>query len=129
MTANVPMSEIGTDTAGITVAHSLRRNTAMTPTTSAMVSNSVNCTSCTLALMVCVRSETISTFTAGGTAACSCGRACLIAATVLMTLAPLCRCTASSTAGLAFSQPASVRSSGATIARPMSRTRMAAPLR
>ena len=41
MTAKVPISDIGTEIAGITVAHSLRKNRKMTPTTSAIVSSSV----------------------------------------------------------------------------------------
>ena len=129
MTAKVPISEIGTDTAGITVAHSLRRNSAITPTTRAMVSSRVNCTSATLARMVCVRSDTTSTLMLGGRDACNCGRACLMASTVAMTLAPDWRCTAISTARWSFSQPAWVGSSGRITARPTSRTRIGAPLR
>ena len=79
--------------------------------------------------MVWVRSDTISTLMLGGSEACSCGSACLIASTVATTLALGWRCTASSTARLVFSQPAWVGSSGATTARPTSRTRIGAPLR
>ena len=50
----------------------------MTPTTSAIVIRRVNLTSATLARMVCVRSETISTLIAGGSEDCSRGSALLI---------------------------------------------------
>ncbi len=106
----MPTREIGTEIAGITVAQSLRRNSAITPTTSAMVRSSVNCTSLTLAWMVWVRSEVIFTSMPGGSEAWSCGRAFLMAATVAMTLAPGARCTASATAGFSPTQPAMVTS-------------------
>ncbi len=57
ITMNVPISDIGTAIAGMTVAQSLRRNRKMTPTTSAIVSSKVRSTSVTLARMVCVRSD------------------------------------------------------------------------
>src|SRR5271156_6977135 len=100
MTANVPTIDIGTEIPGITVAQSLRRNTAMTPTTNAMVSSRVKRTSATLAAMVWVRSDTIATSMPGGSEERKCGSSRLIAATVDMTLAPGDRCTASRTARL-----------------------------
>jgi hypothetical protein len=41
MTIKVPTSDIGTEIAGITVAHTLRRNRKITPTTNATVSSKV----------------------------------------------------------------------------------------
>ena len=82
------MMEIGTEIAGMTVAQSLRRKSAMTPTTRAIVNSRVKRTSARLAAMVWVRSETISTSMPGGSEARSCGSAFLIAATVDVTLAP-----------------------------------------
>ncbi len=90
MTAAVPISASGTVTLGISVAATLRRNTKITITTSAMVSSSVNSTSLTDARIVCVRSISVSTLTVGGIAACRRGSAALIASTVSMTLAPGC---------------------------------------
>ena len=101
----------------------------MTPMTRAIVRSSVKRTSATLAAMVWVRSETISTLMPGGSEARSCGSAFLIASTVDMTLAPGVRKTASKIAGLPLSQPPSVVSWGAFIARPMSRMRIGPPLR
>ena len=121
------MREIGTEIAGMTVAQSLRRKSAMTPTTRAIVRSNVKRTSARLAAMVWVRSETISTSMPGGSEARSCGRAFLIAATADMTLAPGSRKTDSTTAGLPLSQPPSVVSTGAFIARPMSRMRIGRP--
>ena len=45
ITANVPMMENGSARLGITVAHTLRRNTKITMMTSASVSSIVNWTS------------------------------------------------------------------------------------
>ncbi len=90
MSAQAPSSDSGTVTLGMTVAQKLRRNTKMTPTTRAMVSSSVTSTSSTEARIVCVRSLRMSTWMAGGMAACSRGSSALIASTVSMTLAPGC---------------------------------------
>lgn len=57
----------------------------------------MNSTSLTEARMVCVRSDTMSTFTSAGTLRTSCGSRARIASTVLMTLAPACLNTKSST--------------------------------
>jgi hypothetical protein len=78
MAAKVPTIEIGTAMPGITVAHSRRRKTAITPTASTIVSRRGKRTSATLATMVWVRSETICTSMPVGSAALSCGSACLI---------------------------------------------------
>ncbi len=119
----MPISDIGTEIAGITVAHSLRKNRKMTPTTSAIVSSSVFWTSATLARIVCVRSDTIWILIDGGSEASSCGNDFLIWSTVAMTLAPGWRCTAMMMAGSLFIQPARFTSCGPTMARPTSRTR------
>src|SRR3977135_2138071 len=65
--ATVPSSARGTVTPGMMVAQALRKNRKITITTSAMVSASVNSTSCTAALMVVVRLATVFTLIDGGT--------------------------------------------------------------
>ena len=90
ISANVPTSASGTVMLGMIVAERLRRNRKITVTTSAIVSMSVNCTSLTDARIVVVRSMMMSILTAGGMAACSCGRAALIRSAVSITLAPGC---------------------------------------
>ena len=59
ITANVPISETGTATAGMSVARPLRRNTNTTMMTRTMEMTSVLSTSLTEARMVVVRSRTI----------------------------------------------------------------------
>ena len=66
MTPNVPTSESGTATAGMTVAARLRRKRKITSTTSTTDSTSSNCTSATEARMVVVRSVRTVTWTDGG---------------------------------------------------------------
>ena len=100
----------------------------MTPTTRAIVRSKVKRTLARLAAMVWVRSETISTSTPGGNEARSCGSAFLIAATVRHDIGAGRRKTASKTAGWPLSQPATVVSWGALIARPMSPTRIRRPV-
>jgi len=90
MIANVPTSASGTVTLGMTVAQTLRKNRKITATTSAIESISVNCTSCTEARIVTVRSTIVSTLTEGGIAARNAGSAALTRSTVSMTLAPGC---------------------------------------
>ena len=60
------MRDSGTVTAGMIVAHTLRRDTNITMTTSATVSSRVNWTSVTEARIVCVRSDRIDTLMAEG---------------------------------------------------------------
>ena len=79
--------------------------------------------------MVCVRSMIDVTWIDGGIEASSRGSAALMRSTVSMTLAPGCLKMISRMPRLPFCQPASSRFSGPSIARPMSRTRTAAPLR
>src|SRR6202043_2769196 len=99
MTDKVPISDIGTDIAGITVPQNLRRKRRITPTTSPIVNSSVFWTSATLARVVCVRSDTVWILSDGGSEASSCGSAFLMASTVAMTLAPDWRWTAMMMAG------------------------------
>ena len=107
ITPNVPISESGTATLGITVAARFRRNTNTTITTSAMASINSNSTSFTEARIVVVRSVRICTFTALGRAACNCGSRVLIRSTTLMMLAPGCRWIFMITAGVKFIHAAS----------------------
>ena len=88
ITPNVPISERGTATLGMTVAEKFRRKRKMTITTSTMVSISSNSTSFTEARMVVVRSVRICTFTAEGRDACNCGSSFLIRSTTLIMFAP-----------------------------------------
>ncbi len=101
----------------------------MTSTTSTIVTPSVNCTSLTDARIVCVRSLTTSTLTAGGSASSRCGRVALIRSTVSMTLAPGCLKTTRKTPRLPFDQAACFTSSGPATAVPISRMRIGPPLR
>ena len=129
MTAKVPTRASGTVTLGMMVAQTLRRNRKMTITTRPMESMRVNCTSCTEARMVSVRSTTVWTSTEGGMAARRPGRAALMRSTVSMTLAPGCLKMKSWMPRLPFCQPARRAFSGPSTARPMSRIRTGAPLR
>ena len=65
------ISASGTVIEGMSVAQMLRRNRKITITTRLMDSISVNCTSCTEARMVCVRSMMMLTWIDGGMAASS----------------------------------------------------------
>ena len=80
----------GTVTPGMTVAQKFLKNRKMTMTTRAIVSSSVNSTSCTDAWMVWVRSTIVSTLMDGGTEARACGINLLTLLTVSMTFAPAC---------------------------------------
>ena len=100
ITPNVPTSESGTATAGISVVVSVRRKRKMTITTSTIVSSSSNCTSSIDARMVVVRSVSVRTLTAGGSVAVSCGSSDVMRSTTAMVLAPGCRCTFTITAGV-----------------------------
>ena len=128
MTAMVPTSDSGTDRLGITVAGRLRRNTKITPTTSATDSSSSNSTSFTEARMVTVRSVSGVMAMPDGMDCRSCGRMRLIASTTAMTLAPGWRCTFRMMAGVVFDQAASWVFSGPLTTCATSRTRIGAPL-
>ncbi len=129
ITPKVPSSDSGTATDGITVAHSRRRNTKITATTRQMVSTRVNCTSCTEARMVTVRSENTSSFTSAGSMPCRPGRIWRMFCTVLTMLAPGWRRTSSSTAGLPSAQAAIWSFSTPSTTLATSRRRTGAPLR
>ena len=88
MTPNVPTSERGTATLGITVAERLRRNRKITITTRPTVSISSNWTSFTEARMVSVRSVSTCTLTAAGNDACNCFKSSLTRSATLMMLLP-----------------------------------------
>ena len=107
ITPNVPISDNGTATDGMIVAHSRRRNTKITATTRKMVRIRVNCTSSTEARMVMVRSANTSRWTSAGNTACSSGRMLRICSTVCTMLAPGWRRMSSSTAGLPLAHAAS----------------------
>ena len=102
ITPNVPISESGTATAGMSVVESLRRNRKITATTSATVRASSNWTSETDARIVIVRSVSTDTRTADGSVSVSCGRSDLMRSTTAMVLAPGWRCTLTTTAGVVF---------------------------
>ncbi|MNQ69143.1 hypothetical protein D3C85_837240 [compost metagenome] len=88
MTPNVPTSDSGTTTLGISVAVRLRRNTKVTMTTSATASSISNFTSSTESRMVCVRSDTTVTSSVAGKAARNCGNSVWMRLTTSITLAP-----------------------------------------
>ena len=106
MTPKLPTRESGTATLGMKVAEKERRNKKMTVTTSATASKSSNCTSCTEARMVVVRSVRSSTRTAAGSEPCNCGSSSLMRSATSITLAPGCRWMLTMTAGLSFTQAA-----------------------
>src|SRR2546427_9293218 len=66
MTAKVPTMDTGTVTPGMKVAAALRRKRKITSTTRTTARINSNCTSCTEARMVVVRSVSTSTFTEAG---------------------------------------------------------------
>jgi len=82
------MSESGTVTLGITVAHRLRRNRKITMITRPTVRIRVSSTSLTEARIVCVRSVTTAMSIAGGIEAWMRGNAALMCSTVSMMLTP-----------------------------------------
>src|SRR5208282_6014343 len=86
--ANVPTSDSGTATLGMTVAAKVRRNTKMTATTSATQSINSNSTSATEARTVVVRSVSTAILMMGGIVARSFGSSALMLSTTLMMLAP-----------------------------------------
>ncbi len=88
MTANVASSDSGTATLGITVAHTVRRNTKMTTITRTIVSIMVSWTSCTAARVTAERSETRSIWTEGGIDCLSCGISAVMRSTRSSVLAP-----------------------------------------
>ena len=105
MMPNEVISDSGSATPAISVARSERRNSSTTSVTSTTLSTSVNCTSCTEARMVTVRSLTTARLTPAGIARCSLGISARICRTTSMTLAPGCRWMSMITAGVPWYQP------------------------
>ena len=129
ITANVPMSDSGTATLGMTVAATLRRNRKMIITTSATASRSSNCTSRTDARMVTVRSVSSTTSTAAGIAAESCGSRRLMRSATSITLAPGWRWMLTMTAADSLAHAARRVFSAASTTSATSTRRTGAPLR
>ena len=127
ITPNVPTSDKGTATAGISVADTLRKNTKITATTSAIANNSSISTSFTEARMVTVRSLSTRTSTDAGKLACNCGSSALTRFTVSMTLAPGWRCTFKITPGDRSAQAAKRRFSASSTILATSRKRTGLP--
>ena len=105
MTANVPISETGTATAGISVARTLRRNAKTTRVTSTTEMTSVRSTSCSEARMVELRSRTTSRSMVAGMEARSWGISSRTRSTVSMMLAPGWRKITRTIAGFLFDSP------------------------
>ncbi len=129
MAPNVPTSESGTATLGITVAASVRRKRKMTMTTRAITSISSNSTSLTEARIVMVRSVRMATETADGREARSCGSSALTRSTTAMMLAPGCLWMFRMTAGTSFIQAACFVFSVSSMTLATSERRTGAPLR
>ena len=127
ITPKVPTSDSGTATPGIAVAAALRRNRKITITTSAIASASSIFTSVTEARIEVVRSESSSTCTDPGSAACSCGSSAFTRSTTSITFEPGWRWMLSSTAGVAFAQAASRTFSAPSTASATSVSRIARP--
>ncbi|MNQ99618.1 hypothetical protein D3C85_1153610 [compost metagenome] len=126
MMPNVPTSESGTTTLGISVAVTLRRKTKVTMTTSPTASSISNCTSATESRMVWVRSDTTLTSSVAGSAARNCGNSAWMRLTTSITLAPGWRWILSRMAGLSPAQAACRVSSAPSTARATSARRSGA---
>src|ERR1700683_254500 len=127
--ANVPTSDSGTATLGMTVAAKVRRNTKMTITTSAMHSSSSNSTSATEARTVVVRSVSTAIWITDGIVARNLGNTALMLSTTLMMLAPGCRWMFTITAGTLFIQAESSEFSTPSMTFATSDSVTGAPLR
>ncbi len=125
--AKVPASDKGTAVAGMMVAHSRRRNSAITITTMATVTASVFCTSATDARIIGVRSLRMAMWTLGGIQPSSVGNSARMASTVSTTLDPVCFITLMSTARWPSYHAAVRLFSGASITSATSPSRMMAP--
>ena len=129
MMPNVATSETGSATPAMMVARMVRRNSSTTSTTSPTLSTSVNCTSCTEARMVPVRSCTTVSVASLGMARCRRGNSVLTRLTVSMTLAPGWRCTSMMTAEVSWYQPPTLAFSRLSMTSATSFTSTGAPLR
>ena len=129
MTPKVPIRERGTTTPGIAVAHTFRRNTNTTSTTSAMATRSVSSTSAMDARMVVLRSIITDRSMAPGIEARSWGSSAFTRSTVAMMFAPGCRNMMMRTPGLPFAMPVVRRSSTESCTSATSERCTAAPWR
>ena len=111
MTPNVPMSDTGTATVGMSAARGVRRKANTTSVTRITEMISDISTSCSEARMVGVRSRTTALLIAAGNEAWTCGNAARTLSTVAMTFAPGLRKTTTSTAGWPLESPPARRSS------------------
>ncbi len=127
MTARVPTSDTGTEMLGMRVAGTLRRNTKITRTTSAIDRLSSTAASLTEARITPVLSATTSTCMACGRVARSCGSCALIWLTVAITFAPGWRITLSTMAGTWLNQAPCSTSWAACVTRATSRMKTGAP--
>ncbi len=125
--ANVPISETGTATAGISVARQLRRNTNTTSTTSSTEMMSVRSTSCSEARMVLVRSTATLIWMSAGIAARNAGNCAITSSMVSMMFAFGCLLMRISTAGSALNRPRLRTSCTESVTLAMSDMRTAAP--
>src|ERR1700687_4188165 len=105
MIPNVPSRLNGTDTLGISVERTSRRNTNTTRITSRIEITGVRVTSFTDARIVVVRSSATLSFIAGGTAACSVGRIFSTLSTVSITFAVDVLKTTTRIAGVPLNDP------------------------
>ena len=129
MTPNVAISETGTETLGMNVAHPLRRKTNTTRMTSRIEMIMLDSALATEARIVMVRSMSIFRFTAGGSVARNMGSRALIRSTVSMMLALGWRLTEIVTAGIPRPKAIFRTSSEPSTTRPRSDRRTGALLR
>ncbi len=129
MPANVPMIERGRASAGMKVARHVRRNARITRMTSAAVSISVICTSCTDARIDSDRSLRTASWIVGGNSRRNSGNALWIASVTATVLASGWRCTETmmERVPLNSARASSFSTESSTLAMSCSRT--GAPLR
>ena len=127
--AKVAISDTPTATTGTSVARALRRKANTTRITKATAISSVISTSCSEARIVFERSTASVRSIAGETEAFSCGISPFTRSTILMMLAPGCRYTIITTAGLPLARPSVRAFSTESMTSPTSVSRTAAPLR
>ena len=106
ITPNVPTSDSGTATLGMTVAQTLRKKTKTTRITSTTEITRVSSTSLTEARMVVVRSCETSILIEGGIEACKSGSIARTRSTVSIIFADGCRNSCSNTDCFPFTVPA-----------------------
>ncbi len=129
MTAKVPMSDIGSASAGITVARTFRRNRKITITTRQSARKSVNFTSSTEAFTVTDRSLSVAMSTEGGICERRSATAALTRSATATVLVPGWRWIASTTARWPLNQLARLVSCTLSSTRPRSPRRTGAPSR